>query len=750
MVKARIRSVIYESGIPGSSSAIYRLYVFDVKMSSGKNFKNVKSVYSSDGGVADLILEPEVGGSGANIAKIKDPQINSLIIDTGKPLSSASNLNYKYRTLKTNQSTNTAGIISIQKDTGSVWPYAGVLTSTEEKEIIIIPEDNLINTANISGSASGSGTTLTGTATDFVSELESGDYLYINSSIVRVTGITNSTSLEYSPSGTISSSNAAIVLPANIPVSLDRTSRTANVSGDYLNIDLNISLTSSANVATIVNQKVENGSSVQKTINRNSYVKIQANTHAQGISGPWCLGLSDIVRLKNVYAGSNTSATNITQHFYIDHNQNENYYDVGYLYKKPTSTYTIGSDDMLLVELDVFTHASSVAGPKTVSSYNIDDELTLTQLDTSGVAINTLEIPEVMSKSGDYYDLRDCIDFRPITDNTANIESDYTLASINPSEITESSRFSGTKKFIIPEGDLFLNYSYYIPRADTILLNSDATFEVQTDVLQATTSNPNEIVLYSAIVPPYPSLPYNLSDSMVEIADKKIANESYLNTRIEKYTIRTQYVNEQTSGYTMQEVAQLERRIESLEYYNNLTLTENEVKDRVIHSSVDSTLERFKFGFFVDNYQDYNLIDNDNPENDATVYDFKLHPSRKAFNIGLKIAEKDTISFDGTKIKFPYTKETIISQKNATDGPIVTVANTVTAEPTITTTSQWITSRSIIRGDVESDIFILSSNSESDSQLITIKYDVFRGSDRFEIYQSEDQVNWTAIWNKPR
>jgi len=57
---ARIRSMIYESGIPGSNQAVYRLYLFDISMNTGKNFKDVRSLFydgATYDGVADVILD---------------------------------------------------------------------------------------------------------------------------------------------------------------------------------------------------------------------------------------------------------------------------------------------------------------------------------------------------------------------------------------------------------------------------------------------------------------------------------------------------------------------------------------------------------------------------------------------------------------------------------------------------------------------------------------------------------------------
>ena len=42
---ARIRSLVHHEGVPGTSNATYKAYLFDIVMSKGKNFRDVKSLY---------------------------------------------------------------------------------------------------------------------------------------------------------------------------------------------------------------------------------------------------------------------------------------------------------------------------------------------------------------------------------------------------------------------------------------------------------------------------------------------------------------------------------------------------------------------------------------------------------------------------------------------------------------------------------------------------------------------------------
>jgi len=69
--KARVRSVVLENGVQGSSEAVYRVYLFDIRMNAGRNFRDVRSLYSDNAtgldGVADIITEALTGASSKDL-----------------------------------------------------------------------------------------------------------------------------------------------------------------------------------------------------------------------------------------------------------------------------------------------------------------------------------------------------------------------------------------------------------------------------------------------------------------------------------------------------------------------------------------------------------------------------------------------------------------------------------------------------------------------------------------------------------
>jgi hypothetical protein len=756
--KARIRSVVYESGIAGTPTAVYRLYLFDIRMNAGTNFKNVKSVFVDNAGldgIADAVLET-VANETTPIAVIKENNKNSLIIDTTLPLVSVDNIRYVYKTTDENVGIDVNGIITVPNDVSAEWPYSGALSRAEKQEVIVIPEENLVSNIALTGTfasrtlISGSTvSTLTGSGTQFAAQLKSGDYIYVNdganNSIVRIDSIANNTSLTFGPNTGLNDIDGGATISraykTGIPIPLaDDINTSATIVGNNLVIDVGLTFAASANVSVIYNQRTDDATPVAKSVQRKAYIKIQANTHPAGVSGPWCVGHSDVIRLRGVYLGGTTSGTNLVEQFYIDHNQNENYYDVGYLYKKPTSSYTVPTNAELLVEFDLLTH--NLEGIKTINSYNVDDTLSLADMDTDGTVLNTMEIPQLIRKNGAYFDLRESLDFRPKTANTAALESDEGSAPVNPDEPSESTRFSvSDKRFPAPESDVFYDMTYYLPRVDNILVNSENEFEflIGRELSKNSVDSKNQLLLYRATVPAYPSLPSNLSTEMSEIVKTNVANETFLNRRQQRYTIRTERIDRQVQGYTMAQIAQLERRIAALEYYANLSALEDQVKNRIIPSSVDSTLERFKFGFFVDNFVDYTYTDLSNPEHNSTIYAYVLQPSRSQFNLRFKLDDDFSNLVDNNIVRFPYVKKRLLSQNNATTG---SVTPEPPQEPAVATVCQMVINQNLKfatgnANDVfEQYTFELSSNSAADGQEVSLKFNVYGGKDRFEIYQS--------------
>ncbi len=694
---ARIRSLVLVSGSAGEPGATYYMYLFDIRMNTGKNFKNVKSTYyngsGANDGIADIVL------SGGN-AVIYDPKNSSLLYYSGATaLKNANNLSYTYRTVDDTISCAITGqmSVSVAANPGEFFPYNSTLTDAQKLSIIAVPLANAIGT-NIAGTVSSSGGAITGAATGFLTAFQTGDYIRIANSTAaefrRVTAIASDTSMTVTANGSanayIAGAKVSLAFPQYAPIPLYlRTSRTATVSGNTtLVINIGNTISSPVNMAVAYNaQRTVNA--VPKTITRQAYVKINTASNAGTNKGPWCLGIPDIVRLRNVYLGNSsavtTSDTNVTSNFWIDHNQKKDYYDVGFLYRKPE--YSVSSSVYLLAEFDVL--STTQQGLKTLASYPVDDTLLLAN---SSTTINTVEIPEMYNDNDEYFDLRDYFDFRPYSSNTAVITTTATSATVNPIEPTQANRFDTTfdKKFPVPQSDCTTTLEKYLGRTDVIVLSSNGDFRI----IEGTSSNkpklpdiPNDGLLINyLVIPPYPSLPKNNSANTSQFLDKRISNIKFTTKRQTDYKVTTPIdaqglVLSQPKRYTMKEIGSLERRIADLEYYTALSATEDTINKLELTSSSDNTTNRFKFGFFVDNFTTVDFADINDPTYNAQIYGYELHPVKRQVQIKYQpnFSDNDTNScLNGEKIVLPSTRKRLIGQSIATEATTIDVTITTT------------------------------------------------------------------------
>jgi hypothetical protein len=639
---ARIRSMVLENGIAGVANTIYRMFLFGINMNAGANFKNVKSIYYNGNykGIADVVLDLDPI-TATNIAQIHATQDDSLIFETGvESLKNANNITYIYRTIDQTASTANNGTLvkSIASVSNEFYPYSGNLSDSEMRELYVVPlANNLIAYSPFNGTVSVNTTSanMIGTGTSFISDLQAGDYLLISAnastqSINRIVNVVNNTLivLDSNLSFTNASSSTYRMFPKNLPVPFGhRSGLSANVNANgnilSLNFGINFNTPTAINTALGVNIQRVNITPAVKTANRNQFVKISLANNADGISGPWCLGVSDIFRLKNVFIGSNssvnTSSVNITEDFYIDHNQLENYYDISYLYKNPKSSISLTSSDWLLVQFDYFTSTSGVFN--TVSYTHTANASQIATLDSTSLAnlsstAASLEVPEVYTSKGKYYDLLNCFDFRPSVVNTVAVSANSSLAPVNPSyslSFGNTANPTNDKKFPLPDSICTADIEHYLGRTDTVILDSKKNISVLKGISSA---DPNKrypanipsqaMVLQRIKVPAYPNVTKYIS-SIIDTINTRMANEQFSIKRLENHTIEPiltpgSVEKNQPKGYSMAEIGTLERRITALEYYQALSLLETSITNKIIPSSIDPSLNRFKYGFFVDDF----------------------------------------------------------------------------------------------------------------------------------------------------
>ena len=182
----------------------------------------------------------------------------------------------------------------------------------------------------------------------------------------------------------------------------------------------------------------------------------------------------------------------------------------------------------------------------------------------------------------------DIIDIRPRV-------SDYTVSENVRSPLEFFGRsFNGAGQsatnVLASDEAIRLDYSYYQGRIDRIYLTKRGTFQVVYGTPSDSPQRPNPIEdaieIAQVSLPPY-------------LYDTKTADIKFLEYK----------------RYQMRDIKKLEDRIRNLEYYTALSLLEVETANLFVED--DEGLNRFKSGFFVDNFTDFKVQDTLLPINNS-------------------------------------------------------------------------------------------------------------------------------------
>lgn len=661
---ANIRTLIYYSGVPGSPSAQYKLYLFNVKMDSGKNFKDVRTAYAADGSgrkfFADLVLE-----SGEAI--LKELTGNQLVVDMGKravrDLRNELNTNgtqFTYRTQQdiTFQSNGTAtfSLVSPLNSAPETFAATGSLSETNESKFIVVTSATA-SSANVGGTANivNGQANITGTSTTFATDFVVGDHVLIANAtanaVHRIVSITNNTILTVANTANsttaVLNGNVAIYYPDGGVISFARDDAanitvSANGTQAVLNLSKPLSVgTLSATVYYDVNRATANPAT--KTVSKTRFVKIQANTHSSNTVGPWSLGIPDVYRLRAVYQGTTFANTNTNQvaNFILDTGQRDSHYDLASIAIRPGSGHSIGADDRLLVEFDHFVYNTTQGiGFFAVSSYQIDDANT-----ANTTAITTQEIPIYRSPtSGQEFDLRDCIDFRPYVANTANSASAIADATTNPSA-NGTFVLANHPHTVTPDTNFITHFSYYLGRKDKVALSPQGKIVhiegTPSIIPQAPKDADGTMTLGTLSIPPYPSL----SQTDARLYDRQDYNTDITLT--------------QNRRYTMRDIGVIDKKIDRLEYYTSLSLLEASAKTLLIKDSTGA--DRFKNGFLVEPFKGFDIADTKSPEFKAGI-DLKIQemaPTIQRTYVELDLDSAGSINIAQTNNIITLAKNTV-------------------------------------------------------------------------------------------
>jgi len=675
---ARVRSLEQQGDLPGGSNNKYKLYLYDIKMSTGFSFnKHAKSIWHYKGGseytvagyqtnvavsgVADIVLD------GNSLAEIKDASFNKLVFPIGQKGVSAVNANgnYTFRRKQTlTFSTGGTGFIDLS-DANQTFGYGntGDLNETQEKELILIPQENGTGSAAESTNADVNGTSTPIVTSCSTTNLRVGDHVKIDTKIRQITGIISATSFVVSQNvGVDHNSNGTVTrfFPKHYPLSLhnrDDAKGTASNSGQRLTINIDRALTAQMNCS--VTHNVVDTSEAGKTKSLSTTEMSILTVNNAGIyTGPWTLGVPDALSLVEVCvsnSGSNTVAnstvyntatgygTNVTENFEIITGQKDGFYGLSSLKIKPDSGYSLSAGMNLAVKFKHFTESGS--GFFSYQSYN-------TMI--SGEDITIQEIPIFASpQDGTEISLRDSIDFRPQVATTANVGATFaaggTSHTLNP---IATETFSNASLLSAPNKTWSSNVTYYLPRKDRLVIEGSGVRIVQGQP----SVNPQ--------LPDIPPLAMQLGTIDVPVFPTLSAQGGKFYKRPD---LAVKIRATQLKRYTMRDIRKIDDRVNNLEYYSSLNLLETNTKDSVLPGKTNATLNRFKNGFIVDNFASLtngNILNN---EHKAGIDEArKLLTSKfEKYHVELKYESGANITQHGDHITPRYQQNLLLQQNKA-------------------------------------------------------------------------------------
>ena len=322
----------------------------------------------------------------------------------------------------------------------------------------------------------------------------------------------------------------------------------------------------------------------------------------------------------NVTSAMLTSSTHdITSNYEFDNGQRKTHYDHGTIKLKRGYSAPTGK---VFVQFRYFKNLSGT-GLFTVDSYS------------KGSNISYDEVSKFENKEDKkLISLRSAFDFRP----SMAIGGTTLSGALNPE----------------PLENITLNYDYFLPRIDQVVLSSSRVFTV--------------IKGQSALVPIAPSV--DNTDMLIYTLNIPAYTE---NTK----DIRADYKNHRR--YTMGDIQKFDDRIRGLEYYVSLTTLE---KDAAATKILDGNgLERSKYGILVDNFTSRDSqatfsdveFDNRNLINSGKLYPASLMRTVKLeANTTVQSGATKTVG-TGTKkaIMLSYTTKEFAKQPYATKSVLI-------------------------------------------------------------------------------
>jgi len=604
----KAKGLEFDSGTPGTSTAVYKLWLFNVVMISGYVFeKDVKQIFCDNSTYVDFT---------ANISP-------TLVVLTGS-------------VIKTNNSNNIIGAGTDFVNQVRISDYITIDTQT-------FKVDNVISAVSITANSNASSTTIGTFAylnrvvyrdTEHLSNLFEMPYNVIKE--VDPTNLETSYTVKRSYSRTLSANTVTITAGTDETFATISSPnfiivvKNGSANGTYLNATslitrggsptgktitinvtslattpANVSAYSTADIEVITAVQKTNSAAAKKTKTLVSAATVDYTSNVAAQASTISLGKADIYNLINVSMSnaafgssySSAGAIDITDRYTFDNGQKLTYYDVGTISLKPTQTKPTGP---IRITFDYFTHGTG--DYFSVNSYGV---------------IDYDDIPS-FTNSGKTFQLRDCLDFRPRI-NDAGTGFTGTGASVGD--------------FIGDSSDVQTDYAYYLPRIDKISIDTQGIMQITKGV--------------SSLIPKEPKTP---DDAMALFVLDQKAYVFDIDKDISVTTI-------ENKRYTMQDIGRIEGRVKTLEYYTSLSLLEKDTQSLQIQDG--DGFDRFKNGFIVDNFSGHGIGDVFNRDYGVAI-DYEKKELRPLTDTkAIKLEEVNTLTASRTANNYTLTNDLI-------------------------------------------------------------------------------------------
>ncbi len=244
---------------------------------------------------------------------------------------------------------------------------------------------------------------------------------------------------------------------------------------------------------------------------------------------------------------------NITNEYSLSTNQKPTYYDFSFIERG--KNFEAPTNRLKIVFKNFFVTSDDTGDFFNASSYPTNSE-------------NLIPVERFYGQT-----LSDLIDIRPRVSayNTSSTISPFDFASRN-----FASQGDSTPDPLVPDETLVVSYAYYQGRKDRLFLDKAGDF-----------------IYLQGVPSDDPKEPQSIGDA-IEVA--KIAMPPFVDNVNQIKMIRTNH-----KRFTMADIGRLEKRLENVEYYTRLSLLETDTANLNITDA--NGLNRFKSGFFVDNFK---------------------------------------------------------------------------------------------------------------------------------------------------